>query len=123
MRRAWTAEEDEIIKMEYATTDNKTLAEKIDRTVASLLNRARKLQVYKPNPYTHPNPNPITNITRYHTCVWHDEGSTIKELAEAFDRPESVIRKIIKQAKQTGMYEKYVANSKECGIRKRVAAC
>lgn len=50
-RRLWTAEEDEVLKELYATSETKVLAEKLDRRIGMVYHRAFVLGIYKDESY------------------------------------------------------------------------
>lgn len=122
--RRWTAEEVEYLKNSYYKVPTAEIAEKLNRSTGAIKQRARKekITVYKNKKYTDsPNPNPITDTTRRHTCIWHSEGTSIEELSKMFDRPQKVIKEIIETAKSSGKYERYLKDKARSNLKRGVA--
>jgi len=50
----------------------------------------------------------LTDITEKLLCMYTNEGETVKQLAEYFDRPLKQIKSILDEARKSGRYEKYI---------------
>ena len=54
------------------------------------------------------NPNPITLSTKYHVCIWHYEGDSVKALASLFRRSQSQIQEILDTCEKSGEYDAFI---------------
>lgn len=61
----------------------------------------------------------VTKTTKKLICIYTEEGESIGEIADCLKRPESVIKKILKECKESGEYQSIINNCPILQARKR----
>lgn len=51
---------------------------------------------------------PLTTDTEFLVCIYHYRNDSIRNISDTLERPTSQIRRIIKNAKESGRYNKHI---------------
>ena len=93
-----------------STHGRKYCSEKCSREAMNL--RARNANQRKSKIKKEPVARPLTCDTKFLVCLYKKRGDSISSIAEVLDRPKSQIRRILKDAKANGYYERVKSFSK-----------